>query len=44
MHRFSLNDPFPRLAGETVKHGRLTLPDDVPAGRWAVILAYRAQW
>ena len=44
MHRFNMGDAFPQLSGETVKHGRLTLPDAIAAGRWSVILAYRAQW
>lgn len=37
-------DRFPALTGETVEHGRITLPDAIPAGNYAVILAYRAHW
>jgi len=44
MHKFNLNDRFPSLGGETVAHGRVTLPDDVPASQWSIVLAYRAQW
>ncbi len=36
-------DRFPALEFETVKHGRLTLPDAFGAG-WGVFLAYRAHW
>jgi hypothetical protein len=36
-------DPFPSLAMETVKHGRITVPDAFRGG-WGVFLAYRAHW
>lgn len=35
---------FPPLRAETVNHGQLTLPSDIPAGRFAIIMAYRAHW
>lgn len=35
---------FPALAGDTVAHGRLTLPDAIAEGNYGVILAYRAHW
>lgn len=34
---------FPFLAMETVKHGRMALPDAF-AGSWGVFIAYRAHW
>jgi peroxiredoxin len=36
-------DHFPTLTVETVKHGRLTIPDDLKS-RWAVLLFYRGWW
>ena len=36
-------DAFPPLAMETVKHGRMTLPDAF-GGQWGVFVAYRAHW
>jgi len=36
--------PLPRISGESVAHGRVTLPDDVPAGHYGVIMTYRGQW
>jgi hypothetical protein len=44
MHKFHPGDPFPCLSGESVRHGRIALPDAIPAERWGVILAYRAHW
>ena len=38
------NEGFPKLSGESLKHGSVTLPDDIPAGAYNVILAYRANW
>jgi hypothetical protein len=37
-------DRFPALSGETVAHGHIDLPAAIPAGNYAVILAYRAHW
>jgi hypothetical protein len=37
-------DRFPPLAGETVAHGHLALPEAIPEGNYAVVLAYRAHW
>lgn len=34
---------FPTLTMETVKHGRMTLPEGFGDG-WGVFLAYRAHW
>lgn len=36
-------DAFPELAFETVAHGQLRLPEAF-AGRWGVLLVYRAHW
>ena len=36
-------DRFPRLEMETVKHGRVVLPDAFGAA-WGVVLIYRAHW
>lgn len=44
MHKFNDGDPFPHIEGETVAHGRIRLPEDIPDGSWAIILAYRADW
>ncbi len=44
MHKFNPGDPFPALSGESVNHGTVNLPDDIPAGQYAVVLAYRANW
>jgi len=27
-----------------VNHGQLTMPGDIPAGRFSIIIAYRAHW
>jgi hypothetical protein len=35
---------FPRLEGESLLHGAIALPDAVAAGRWSVVLTYRAHW
>ncbi len=37
-------DLFPSFAAQTIDGARVTLPDDVPAGNYAVIVAYRAEW
>lgn len=44
MHKFQPGDAFPRLQGPTLQHGTLTLPDDIPAGAYGIVLAYRAHW
>ncbi|MEE8395948.1 MAG: hypothetical protein V3S29_07830 [bacterium] len=44
MPKFDNGDLFPHLEGETVAHGRLRLPEDIPAGQWAIVLVYRAEW
>jgi len=36
-------DVFPRVAMDTVAHGRVTLPDGFGDG-WGVFLVYRAHW
>jgi hypothetical protein len=36
-------EPFPSIEAESVAHGRITVPD-VFAGRWGVVLLYRAHW
>ncbi len=36
-------DTFPVLTMETVRHGRITVPDIFGEG-WGVFLAYRAHW
>ncbi len=36
-------DRFPRLEMETVKHGRVVLPDAFGDG-WGVVVIYRAHW
>ena len=36
-------DSFPALAFDTVKHGRVTLPDGFGDG-WGVFLVYRGHW
>jgi hypothetical protein len=35
--------PLPTIGMETVAHGHITLPDWF-AGRWGVLLVYRAHW
>jgi hypothetical protein len=37
-------DRFPSLAGQSVAHGAITLPDALAEGSYGVILAYRAHW
>ncbi len=37
-------DKFPPLQAESVKHGTIRLPGDIPSGSYAVVLAYRAHW
>ncbi len=44
MQQLKNGDLFPALSAESVNHGRLTLPDDIAAGRYAVIIGYRAHW
>lgn len=36
-------DRFPALAFDTVKHGRISLPEAFGPG-WGVFLGYRAHW
>jgi len=36
-------EPLPSLTIETVKHGRMTLPDAF-GGQWGVFIVYRAHW
>lgn len=36
-------DRFPTLSMETVKHGRVAVPETFGGG-WGVFLAYRAHW
>jgi len=40
----TVGDIFPSLSGDTVKHGRLSLPDALPAGHYGVVFTYRAHW
>lgn len=44
MLRWQPGDPFPSLAGNSVRHGHVRLPEDIPAGRHAVVFTYRAHW
>jgi len=44
MHRLNPGDAFPQLTAETVRHGTVSLPDQVRPGRYGVILVYRAHW
>lgn len=44
MPQLQNGDSFPPLRAETVNHGQLTLPADIPAGRFSIIIAYRAHW
>ncbi len=44
MPLFHPGDAFPPIKGFTVNHGLVTLPEDIPAGRYAVVFAYRAHW
>ena len=44
MQQLVNGDAFPALEGESLNHGRISLPADVPADHWAVVLAYRAHW
>ncbi len=37
-------DEFPALQGQSVNHGSISLPGNIPAGNYAVIFAYRAHW
>ena len=37
-------DAFPALTAQSLAHGEITLPTGIPAGQYAVILAYRAHW
>lgn len=37
-------DLFPSFSAETIDGQRVTLPDDIPAGNYAIIIAYRAEW
>ena len=44
MPLFHPGDAFPLIKGFTVNRGLVTLPEDIPAERYAVVLAYRAHW
>ncbi len=44
MTQLNSGDAFPALSAESVNHGRISLPDAIPAGQYAVVLAYRAHW
>lgn len=44
MQQLKNGDLFPDLSGETVSHGLTTLPSDIAAGRYAVVIGYRAHW
>jgi hypothetical protein len=44
MHKFNAGDPFPNLGGESVNHGTVNLPGDIPEGNYGIVLAYRANW
>ena len=35
---------FPSMEAETVKHGRISLPQVIPADKFSLVLAYRAHW
>lgn len=43
MQTLETGDPFPRLTGECVDGGTVTLPDDL-RGSPAVALFYRGHW
>lgn len=42
----SLNagDALPPVALDSVAHGRVSLPEDVPAEHYSIVLVYRAHW
>ena len=44
MLKIQPGEPFPQLKGTSVNHGEITFPDDIPAGNYGVLLAYRAHW
>jgi len=44
MPQLKNGDLFPSLSAESVNHGRITVPDDIPAGDFAMIVVYRAHW
>ena len=44
MTQLQVGDPFPALSGKSVAHGQVSLPDDIPASHFAIVLAYRAHW
>ncbi len=44
MHKYNAGDLFPELSGESLNHGTINLPGAIPAGKYAVVQAYRANW
>lgn len=44
MHKFNPGDDFPALSGESLSHGAVNLPGDIPADHYGIVLAYRANW
>ena len=44
MHSPDVGETLPAFEGESIAHGRVSLPGDIPAGNWAVIFSYRANW
>ena len=44
MHKLNGGDEFPRLSGESLNHGTITLPGDIADGAYSLIMAYRANW
>ncbi len=44
MQQLKNGDLFPSISAESVDHGRVTMPEDIPAERYAVVIAYRAHW
>ena len=44
MPQLQNGDSFPPLRLESLNHGSVNLPGDIPAGRYAIVIAYRAHW
>jgi peroxiredoxin len=44
MHKLHPGEPFPFIAGDSIPHGRISLPERIRAGHYGVILVYRAHW
>ncbi len=37
-------DQFPALQGASLNHGQISLPADIPDGKYGVLVVYRAHW